>query len=50
MMEDGVVKRVLLHICGACLRGKGGECHTPGCAFWMNRAPDVPLTVEKVDE
>lgn len=30
-------------LCGRCRRGMGGECHTPGCALWMNRAPDVPV-------
>lgn len=34
---------VSLTVCAACLAGAGGECHTPGCAFWMNRAPDIPL-------
>lgn len=32
-----------LELCGRCVRGEGGECHTPGCALWMNRAPDVPI-------
>lgn len=30
-------------LCGRCRKGMGGECHTPGCALWMNRAPDVPV-------
>jgi hypothetical protein len=34
---------VTLVLCNACLGGEGGECHTPGCALWMNRAPDVPV-------
>ena len=36
--------RVLLVICDLCLNGKGGECHVPGCSFYLNRAPDLPLT------
>lgn len=32
--------RVPLDVCGYCLRGDGGECHYPGCAFWMSDAPD----------
>lgn len=32
-------------LCQRCIDGAGGECHTPGCGLWMNRAPDVPLTV-----
>jgi hypothetical protein len=30
-------------LCGRCMAGEGGECHTPGCALWLNRAPDVPM-------
>ncbi len=32
-----------IYICEACLDGEGGECHTPGCMFWVRRAPDVPI-------
>jgi len=24
-----------LRICTLCLDGKAGECHSPGCMFWM---------------
>jgi len=24
-----------LRICNLCLDGKEGECHSPGCMFWM---------------
>jgi hypothetical protein len=30
-------------LCDACMAGEGGECHTPGCALWLNRAPDIPV-------
>lgn len=36
---------VTLQVCQLCLLGQGGECHTPGCAFWMSAAPDVPLGI-----
>lgn len=26
-------------ICELCLNGAGGECHVPGCAFWIMDAP-----------
>ena len=32
-----------IQICDACLDGVGGECHTPGCVLWINRAPDIPI-------
>lgn len=34
---------VRLAICDLCLDGMGGECHVPGCAFWMAEAPTSPL-------
>jgi hypothetical protein len=37
------VHLVQLWLCALCLDGEGGECHTPGCALWINRAPDLPL-------
>jgi hypothetical protein len=39
---------VRLTLCRACLEGKGGECHSPGCALWMNSAPDIPVTEYEV--
>ena len=42
---DGLY-RVTLTLCSRCLRGEGGECHTPGCGLWLNRAPDLPLPAE----
>lgn len=30
-----------LIVCEGCLNGVGGECHTPGCSFWFNPAPDT---------
>lgn len=35
--------KVTLHLCSLCIDGAGGECHTPGCAMWLNRAPDLSL-------
>lgn len=32
-----------LTICELCLDGEGGECHVPGCAFWMDDAPGPVL-------
>lgn len=42
---EPTLARVSLVLCSLCLSGAGGECHIPGCALWMNRAPDVPLAV-----
>lgn len=40
-----------LWICRGCLDGAGSECHTPGCGFFMNRAPDTPLkSAEPISE
>lgn len=37
------VHLVQMWLCALCLDGEGGECQTPGCALWINRAPDLPL-------
>jgi hypothetical protein len=37
------VRLVRLWLCDLCLDGAGGECHTPGCSLWINRAPDLSL-------
>ena len=37
-----IIKRVVIDICEACLRGEGQECHTPGCAFFLHRV-DLPI-------
>ncbi len=26
-------------VCDLCLGNAGGECHVPGCVFWMDDAP-----------
>lgn len=31
--------RIEVHICELCLSDVGGECHVPGCVFWMQAAP-----------
>lgn len=36
-------------ICAPCLDGVGGECHTPGCLFWMSSAPDIPIRERALD-
>ena len=41
--DDDQVVEATLRICYACANGEGGECHTPACSFWLNRAPDIPL-------
>ena len=43
--DEGVpLREVVLLLCDMCLRGEGGECHSPGCSLWMNRAPDIAVT------
>lgn len=31
--------RVAFDVCDLCLTGAGGECHVPGCTFWLHDAP-----------
>jgi hypothetical protein len=39
-----LVKFYRIWLCELCVAGKGGECHSPGCALFLNRAPDIPVT------
>lgn len=40
MKAEAILHPVFVMICEMCLEGKGGECHVPGCLFWMDDAPD----------
>ncbi len=40
---------VSIRVCRLCAKGSGGECHTPGCGLYMNRAPDIPPFSEDVE-
>lgn len=41
--EDLDLRGCHVAICTPCLDGAGGECHTPGCLFWICAAPDIPI-------
>lgn len=43
-MSEVAVRWYKIYLCDLCVAGAGGECHSPGCALWMNRAPDMALT------
>ncbi len=45
MPSEPRIVRVEIAICELCLSGVGGECHSPGCWFWMNDA----ITKEQAD-
>jgi hypothetical protein len=38
-MAEVVLYEVPLTVCWACLSGEEGECHSPGCAFFICPAP-----------
>lgn len=42
----GKLKKIEITICDDCLAGDGDECHTPGCALFLNRTPDHPIMPE----
>jgi hypothetical protein len=44
--QDDHIYEVTVNLCGRCLNGEGGECHTPGCGFFLNRAPDLALSAK----
>ena len=37
-----IIKHIVISICADCLDGKGQECHTPGCAFFLHKV-DLPI-------
>lgn len=39
MSADPTLHSVTMQVCSLCLDGAGGECHVPGCVFWMHDAP-----------
>ena len=41
--DDEHLNYVGLMVCDYCMDGDGGECHVPGCIFWMCDAPELPL-------
>jgi hypothetical protein len=47
MQDKGepMVKMYSIWLCDMCVSGEGGECHSPGCALFLNRAPDIPLQI-----
>jgi hypothetical protein len=44
--SEPAVYEISLWLCVHCIAGAGGECHSPGCALHLNRAPDLPITVD----
>lgn len=36
---DPVIHNITIDLCDICLMGIGGECHSPGCIFWMCAGP-----------
>lgn len=50
MPKEPELERVTAMICNLCLDGKGGECHTPGCVFWMADAPTHVLRERLEDQ
>lgn len=45
-MTEPTLTTMALTVCSLCASGVEGECHVPGCAFWMKTAPGVSLTNE----
>jgi hypothetical protein len=40
------IRMIQLHMCDACIRGEGQECHTPGCALFLHNSPGFPIAPE----
>lgn len=48
--DEPNVRLVTVGLCELCIGGAGGECHTPGCILWLNRAPDLALHAELIED
>ena len=50
--DDDELVEVSFLLCRQCFDGVGGECHTPGCAFWCHPAPDdeQAAAIRRADE
>ena len=46
LKKSPAVLRLKIWLCELCLAGAGGECGVPGCALFMNRAPDLRIGEE----
>lgn len=40
--EANELRRVAIHVCDGCLERRPGECHMPGCLFWMCCDYEIP--------
>ena len=49
MGEYPEVRRVIVNLCVACIKGEGQECHTPGCALFLHRV-DLPIHEELLED
>lgn len=43
------LNKVTLYMCSLCLDGAGGECHVPGCVFWMMQSPEISIRERILD-
>jgi len=44
-----ILKRIVITLCEACLKGEGEECHTPGCALFLHNSPGFEIMPEAYD-
>ncbi len=42
-LDPITLNRIEITLCSLCLEGAGGECHVPGCALFLNRAPELAI-------
>lgn len=35
-----------IQVCVNCVARRPGECHVPGCFYWMHGAEDVPMFLD----
>lgn len=49
-MNDETLVRVAVWVCRACLQDSAGECHSPGCLFWLHDDTQRPSMEHRYED
>jgi hypothetical protein len=45
-LTEAPLRELRIHACQNCIDRLPGECHTPGCFFWLHTIDEVPTHLE----
>jgi predicted HAD superfamily Cof-like phosphohydrolase len=46
MTDEPQLRKLEIHVCENCIARKPGECHMPGCFYWLHGVEDVPTYLD----